>query len=89
LYRYREEALEVMIEVQKEFPYITLPPSFRAIGRAVSLLEGIALSTDAEFSIVEAMFPMAVERLLTDDSPQMEAVLEYLIYGGAVQVEST
>ena len=24
---------------------------------------------------------MAVERLLTDDSPQMEAVLEYLIYG--------
>ena len=27
------------------------------------------------------VFPMAVERLLTDDSPQMEAVLEYLIYG--------
>ena len=44
-----------MIEVQKEFPYITLPPSFRAIGRAVSLLEGIALSADADFSIVEAM----------------------------------
>jgi hypothetical protein len=76
-----DEALEMMLEVQQEFPYITLPPSFRSIGRAVSLLEGIALSTNADFSIVEAMFPMAVERLLTDDSPQMEAVLEYLIYG--------
>lgn len=76
-----EEALEVMIDLQKEFPFISLPPSFRAIGRAVSLLEGIALSSDADYSIAEAMFPMAVERLLTDDSQEMEQVLEYLIYG--------
>jgi hypothetical protein len=33
------------------------------------------------------MFPLAVDRILTDDSPRMEAIFEFLIYGAGGREE--
>jgi aarF domain-containing kinase len=59
----------------------SVPAYFAYILRAFSVLEGIGLAADPQFSIASACFPYIARRLLSDPHPQAEAVLEGILYG--------
>lgn len=44
-----------------------IPPYFALILRAFSVLEGIGLDADPDYSIVDECYPYLSKRLLTDD----------------------
>ena len=56
-----------------------IPPYFALIIRAISVLEGIALTGDPDFAIVDEAYPYVAKRLLTDDSPRLQAALRYMV----------
>ncbi len=60
---------------------LQIPSYFAYILRAFSVLEGIGLSADPEFSIASACYPYVARRLLSDDSPGAVAALEGILYG--------
>ena len=55
-----------------------IPPYFALIIRAISVLEGIALTGDPEFAIVDEAYPYVAKRLLTDNDPRLQAALRYM-----------
>jgi len=67
-------------ELSRQYP-IVIPAYFGLIVRAFSTLEGIGLSADPKFSIVNACFPYLCRRLLTDDSPRVRKMLKTWLYG--------
>ena len=56
-----------------------LPPFFALVIRAIGVLEGIALTGDPEFAIIDEAYPYIAKRLLTDDSEYMQKALNNLI----------
>ena len=58
-----------------------MPSYFALILRAFSVIEGIALRADPNYSIVAETFPYLARRLLTDNSPRSRAALKQLLYG--------
>ena len=46
------------------------------------VLEGIALVGDPEFALVDEAFPYISKRLMTDDSPRLQAALRYMVSTG-------
>ncbi|KXZ45805.1 hypothetical protein GPECTOR_50g599 [Gonium pectorale] len=67
---------------------ITVPPFFALILRAFSVIEGIALRVDPNYSIVGECFPYLATRLLRDDDPRMRALLKDLLYGGKPRIDA-
>mmetsp|Transcript_31518 Transcript_31518/g.102686 ORF Transcript_31518/g.102686 Transcript_31518/m.102686 type:complete len:1118 (+) Transcript_31518:129-3482(+) len=69
-------------EVQQKYGNIFVIPSyFGYILRAFSVLEGIGLAQNPEYSIANECYPYVARRLLTDPSPNTRAALEQLLYG--------
>lgn len=60
-----------------------LPPYFVLIIRAFGLLEGLGLSLNRSFSVLDECFPLVARRLLTDDSPRVRAALRTFVYGAS------
>ena len=58
-----------------------IPDYFVYMSRAFSTLEGIGLSSDENYSILQECYPYLAKRLLTDDSPRARGALKMLIYG--------
>jgi predicted unusual protein kinase regulating ubiquinone biosynthesis (AarF/ABC1/UbiB family) len=58
-----------------------LPPYFAYIARAFSVLEGIGLSSDPDYSIINECLPYISKRLLTDPNAKTEDALKTFIYG--------
>lgn len=58
-----------------------IPDYFVYMSRAFSTLEGIGLSSDPNYSILQSCYPYLCKRLLTDDSPRARGALKMLIYG--------
>ena len=58
-----------------------IPDYFVYMSRAFSTLEGIGLSSDPNYSILQECYPYLAKRLLTDDSPRARGALKMLIYG--------
>ena len=58
-----------------------VPPYVLYLARAFSTLEGIGLSSNDDYSIVQEAFPYLSQRLLTDDSPRARAALKSMVYG--------
>jgi len=56
-----------------------LPPYFALLSRAVSILEGIALYGDADYSLVGAASPVAAQWLLISDSPASQQAVNELM----------
>ena len=56
-----------------------IPPYFALIIRAISVLEGIALTGDPDFAIVDEAYPYVAKRLLTDNSPRLQEALRYMV----------
>jgi predicted unusual protein kinase regulating ubiquinone biosynthesis (AarF/ABC1/UbiB family) len=53
-------------KISKDYIFV-IPPYFALILRAFSVLEGIGLEVDPDYSIVNACYPYLSKRLLTDD----------------------
>ena len=58
-----------------------IPSYFGYILRSFSVLEGIGLASDKNYSIANECYPYVARRLLTDPSPDTRAALEQLLYG--------
>lgn len=59
----------------------SLPPFVLYVSRAFSTLEGIGLSIDEDYSILQECYPYLAKRLLTDNSPRARAALQAMLYG--------
>lgn len=57
-----------------------LPAYMLYVVRAFSTLEGIGLSLDPNYSILQECYPYLAKRLLTDNSPRSRAALKNMIY---------
>ena len=58
-----------------------IPSYFGYILRSFSVLEGIGLASDKNYSIANECYPYVARRLLTDDAPETRRALEQLLYG--------
>ena len=58
-----------------------IPDYFVYMSRAFSTLEGIGLSQDENYSILQECYPYLAKRLLSDDSPRARGALKTLLYG--------
>ena len=68
-----------LAKVTLELPFV-LPPYFALIIRAIGVLEGIAITGDQDFVIIDEAYPYIAKRLLTDDNEQVKTALTELIY---------
>ncbi len=70
-----------------EYPF-RLPAKFSLIIRSLITQEGLALSLNPNFKIVEVSYPYVSQRLLTGESPQLRRrLLDILIQDGKFQWE--
>ncbi|PSC69658.1 putative aarF domain-containing kinase chloroplastic [Micractinium conductrix] len=78
----------VMDEIEKmtQAYDFRVPPYFALILRTFSVIEGIALQADPDYSIVKECFPYLSRRLLTDDDPRARAALRQLLFAGGDQI---
>ena len=69
-------------EMQKQNSNVfAIPDYFVYMSRAFATLEGIGLSADADYAILQECFPYLAKRLLSDDSPRARGALRTLLYG--------
>ncbi|KAF6253698.1 ABC1 family-domain-containing protein [Scenedesmus sp. NREL 46B-D3] len=60
-----------------------IPPYYTLLVRSLSVLEGIALASDPNYKVLGAAYPWVSRRLLTQDSPELHATLNNLLYDNA------
>ena len=60
-----------------------VPPYFAYIAKSFSVLEGIGLSADPNYSIVDETLPYISQRIISDPSPRTAGALETFIFGDA------
>ena len=58
-----------------------VPPYFAYIAKAFSVLEGIGLGIDPNYSIVKETLPYISTRIITDPSPRTGGALATFVYG--------
>jgi len=61
--------------------FFQIPPYFAYIAKSFSVLEGIGLSNDAKYSIINECLPYVSKRLLTDKSERTGGALSTFIFG--------
>lgn len=72
-------------ELVYEYPF-RVPAKFALIIRSLITQEGLALSLDPDFKIVEVAYPYVAKRLLTGESPQLRRrLLDVLFKDGKFQ----
>ncbi|HAC63943.1 MAG TPA: hypothetical protein DCF68_10495 [Cyanothece sp. UBA12306] len=72
-------------ELMYEYPF-RVPAKFALIIRSLITQEGLALSLDPDFKIVEVAYPYVSRRLLTGESPQLRRrLLDVLLKDGKFQ----
>ena len=47
---------------------------------SLTVLEGIALSSDPRYKVLSSSYPWIARKVLTDQSPQLRATLKALLY---------
>lgn len=57
-----------------------IPPYYTLLVRSLTILEGIALSSDPNYKVLGAAYPWVARRLLTDTSTELRATLRNLLY---------
>ena len=60
-----------------------LPPYVLYVSRAFSTLEGIGLSINEDYSILQECYPYLASRLLKDDSPRAKSALRAMLFGAS------
>ena len=66
-------------ELMYEYPF-RVPANFALIIRSLVTQEGLALSLNPDFKIVEVSFPYVSRRLLTEESPEMRRRLMEVLF---------
>lgn len=76
---------EVVAQLQdlteKKGNLFQIPPYFAYIAKSFSVLEGIGLSNDPKYSIINECLPQVSKRLLTDQSERTGGALSTFIFG--------
>ncbi|KAJ1476438.1 ABC1 family-domain-containing protein, partial [Baffinella frigidus] len=62
-----------------------IPPWMAYILRTFTVLEGVGLNQDENYSITQECYPYLAKRLLTDSSPRAQNALRSMLYGGQVK----
>jgi len=75
-----QELAADLAQITFDYPF-RIPPYFALIIRAIGVLEGIALTGDPDFAIVDEAYPYLSKMLLTDKSPRLQEALLYTIKG--------
>jgi hypothetical protein len=60
-----------------------LPETFTLLIRALSVLEGLALSADPNYRVVASAFPWVARRVLLERSPELQEALRALLYSSS------
>lgn len=60
-----------------------LPPYVLYVTRAFSTLEGIGLSVNSDYSLLQESYPYLARRLMTDESPRGKEALKTMLFGGS------
>uniref|UniRef100_A0A7S4F554 Protein kinase domain-containing protein n=1 Tax=Chrysotila carterae TaxID=13221 RepID=A0A7S4F554_CHRCT len=63
--------------------FFQIPPYFAYVLRAFSVLEGIALMNDPDYSVLNACLPYISQRVLSDPSPRSTNALRSFVYTNA------
>jgi hypothetical protein len=66
---------------EKKGNLFQIPPYFAYIAKSFSVLEGIGLSNDSKYSIINECLPYVSKRLLTDRSERTGGALSTFIFG--------
>lgn len=66
---------------EKKGNLFQIPPYFAYIAKSFSVLEGIGLSNDSKYSIINECLPYVSKRLLTDKSERTGGALSTFIFG--------
>ena len=56
-----------------------LPPYFARVLRALAALEGVAVGVDADFKVIERVYPYVLARLVRDPDPETRETLKRLV----------
>ena len=56
-----------------------LPPYFARVLRALASLEGVAVGVDADFKVIERVYPYVLARLVRDPDPETRETLKRLV----------
>ncbi|KAL2634519.1 hypothetical protein R1flu_005998 [Riccia fluitans] len=65
-----------------------LPAFFSLVVRSLTVLEGIALSSDPNYKVLSSSYPWIARKVLTDSSPQLRNSLRTLLYkDGAFRID--
>lgn len=73
---------------EKKGNLFQIPPYFAYIAKSFSVLEGIGLSNDPKYSIINECLPYVSKRLLTDQSDRTGGALSTFIFGPQKNDES-
>ena len=86
----RKEGIDVngVTEIMEEMSrrnrkLFKLPPYVLYVSRAFSTLEGIGLSINEDYSILQECYPYLASRLLKDDSPRAKSALRAMLFGAS------
>lgn len=70
---------EGLSEVMYEYPF-RVPAYYALIVRSLITMEGIAMSVDPQFKVLNAAYPYVAKRFLTDSAPELRASLKDLLF---------
>ncbi|XP_024396488.1 uncharacterized aarF domain-containing protein kinase At1g71810, chloroplastic isoform X3 [Physcomitrium patens] len=57
-----------------------IPPYFSLVIRSLTVLEGIALSSDPNYKVLGSSYPWIARKVLTDKSPKLRSTLQEIVY---------
>ncbi|KAJ8609545.1 hypothetical protein CTAYLR_006042 [Chrysophaeum taylorii] len=69
------------LSVLNDVPF-SIPPYFALLGRAIVTLEGIALTGDPEYALIQEAYPFVSRKLLSGDRPALRSALRDALYEG-------
>ncbi len=73
---------------QGEGSIFRIPPYFVYIAKAFSVLEGIGLTNDPDYSVINACLPYISRRIVADKSDRMARALDSFVFGGSKDDDS-
>jgi aarF domain-containing kinase len=57
-----------------------IPSYFSLVIRSLTVLEGIALSSDPNYKVLSSSYPWIARKVLTDKSPKLRSTLQEIVY---------
>ena len=75
-----------LIKAQLEIPF-AIPAYIALLARAIAILEGIALSVDPKFKLVQEAYPFVTRRLMKDQREGTQMLLRETIYDSTGRIQ--